>query len=172
MIYWQLFLTSLKIGMFSFGGGYAMLPLIKSEVVGKGWMTQPEFIDMVSLSQMTPGPIAINACTFVGYKMGGITGALAASTGMILPPFIFISIVAMLWMKFAEAGVIKTIFSVLRPTTVGLIGAAALILARSSLVNLVSIVLFLIALVVMLKTKINPIWLIISGGILGIVFKM
>ncbi len=172
MILWQLFITSVKIGMFSFGGGYAMLPLIESEVVGKGWMTQPEFIDMVAISQMTPGPIAINSCTFVGYKMAGITGALAASTGMILPPFIFISIVAMLWMRFAEARVVKSIFQILRPVTVGLIASAALILARVSLINIPSIIMFLLALAAMLKTKINPIWLIIAGGIVGIIFKM
>jgi chromate transporter len=172
MILLELFLTSLKIGLFSFGGGYAMLPLIRTEVVSKGWMTAPEFIDMVAISQMTPGPIAINACTFVGYKMGGISGAIAASAGMILPPFIFMSIVALLWMKFAEADVVQKVFLILRPTTIGLIGSAAILLAGSSLINWQAVIIFSLTLAILLKFKFNPIWLIIAGGLIGYFFKL
>jgi len=172
MIYLELFLTSLKIGLFSFGGGYAMLPLIRTEVVSKGWMTAPEFIDMVAISQMTPGPIAINACTFVGYKMGGMMGSFAASAGMILPPFIFMSIIAVIWMKFAEADVVQQVFKVLRPTTIGLIGSAAILIAGNSLVNWQSIILFLLTLVILLRLKTNPIWLILAGGLVGFLLKL
>ncbi|MBN2830054.1 MAG: chromate transporter [Candidatus Cloacimonetes bacterium] len=172
MIYLELFLISLKIGLFSFGGGYAMLPLIRTEVVGRGWLSAPEFIDMVAVSQITPGPIAINACTFVGYKMGGIAGALSASLGMILPPFIFMSVVAVLWMKFAEADVVQKVFLFLRPATIGLIGSAAVLLAGNSLVNAQSILLFTLALGFLLKFKLNPIWLIVAGGLIGFIFKL
>ncbi|MDP8231752.1 MAG: chromate transporter [Candidatus Zophobacter franzmannii] len=99
-------------------------------------------------------------------------GSFAASAGMILPPFIFMSIIAVIWMKFAEADVVQQVFKVLRPTTIGLIGSAAILIAGNSLVNWQSIILFLLTLVILLRLKTNPIWLILAGGLVGFLLKL
>ncbi len=100
MIYVQLFLSFLQIGMFSFGGGYAAMPLIQGQVVtGHGWLTMSEFTDLITISQMTPGPIAVNSATFVGLKIAGIPGAIVATAGCILPSCIIVTILAKLYLK-------------------------------------------------------------------------
>ena len=88
MLYWQLLFSFLKIGLFAFGGGYAMIPLIQAEILGQGWLSAQEFANIVAVSQMTPGPIAINAATFVGYRILGLGGAAVATLGVIIPPFV------------------------------------------------------------------------------------
>ncbi len=100
MIYLQLFLSFLQIGMFSFGGGYAAMPLIQGQVVTlHGWLTMSEFTDLITISQMTPGPIAVNSATFVGMKIAGIPGAVVATAGCILPSCIIVTILARLYLK-------------------------------------------------------------------------
>jgi chromate transporter len=107
MIYLKLFWSFLQIGLFSFGGGYAALPLIEDQVVTiNNWLTQEEFIDLFSISQMTPGPIAINAATFVGQKVGGFTGALVATFGNILPSCVILIIIAHFYVKFQNATIL------------------------------------------------------------------
>ena len=101
MIYLQLFLSFLQIGMFSFGGGYAAMPLIQGQVVTlHGWLTMSEFTDLITISQMTPGPIAVNSATFVGMKIAGIPGAVVATAGCILPSCIIVTILARLYLKY------------------------------------------------------------------------
>ena len=105
MIYLQLFLSFFKIGLFSFGGGYAAMPLIQGQVVqGHGWLSMSEFTDLITISQMTPGPIAVNSATFVGIKIAGIPGALAATFGCILPSCILVTLLAKLYLKYRENG--------------------------------------------------------------------
>ena len=116
MIYLQLFLSFLQVGMFSFGGGYAAMPLIQGQVVtGHHWLSMSEFTDLITISQMTPGPIAVNSATFVGIKIAGIPGALAATFGCILPSCIIVTVIAKLYFKISQhggtarcAGVFKT----------------------------------------------------------------
>ncbi len=126
MIYWQLFWTFFKIGAFTFGGGYAMLPLIEEEVMSHGWMSMQELINFVAVSESTPGPFAVNISTYVGTETAGILGAVVASLGVVLPSFLIILIIARCFFAFKENKVVKGAMHGLRPAVVGLITAAAL----------------------------------------------
>ena len=126
MIWIELFLTFLKIGAFTFGGGYAMLPLIQSEVEGHGWLTQAEVVDFIAVSESTPGPLAINMATFVGIRTGGVFGAVCATLGVVLPSFVIILIVAKFYEKFRKSHAVDGVMYGLRPAVIGLIGAAFL----------------------------------------------
>ena len=108
MIYWQLFLSFLQIGMFSFGGGYAALPLIQEQVVTQhGWLSRSEFTDLITISQMTPGPIAVNSATFVGIRLAGFLGALAATFGCILPSCILVTVLSYLYLKYRKMSMLQ-----------------------------------------------------------------
>ena len=124
MIYPELLLTFLKIGAFTFGGGYAMLPLIQEEVARHGWLTQAQLLDFVAVSESTPGPFAINIATFVGVRTGGSLGAVCSTLGVVLPSFVIILIVARFYEKFNSSRIVKGIMSGLKPAVVGLITAA------------------------------------------------
>ena len=125
MIYLQLFLSFLQIGAFSFGGGYAAMPLIQAQVVDlHHWLSLGEFTDLVTISQMTPGPIAINSATFVGLKIAGFSGALCATFGCILPSCIIVSVIAWIYMKYRKMTLLQGVLNSLRPAVVSLIGAA------------------------------------------------
>ena len=127
MMYLELFWNFFQIGLFSFGGGYAALPLIQSRIVEmEGWLSLTEFADLIAISQMTPGPIAITAATFVGTRVGGITGALVATFGNVLPAAIIISILAYLYAKYSELSFVKGVLQTLRPIVVALITSAGL----------------------------------------------
>ncbi len=124
MIYLELFLTFFKIGLFTFGGGYAMLPLIQQEVIGKGWIAESELVNFIAVSESTPGPFAINMANFVGSELGGILGAMCSTLGVVLPSFIIILIVAKFFMAFKDNKWVKAVMNGLRPAVIGLIGAA------------------------------------------------
>ena len=127
MIYFQLFLSFFQIGLFSFGGGYAAMPLIQGQVVqGHGWLSMSEFTDLITISQMTPGPIAVNSATFVGIKIAGIPGALAATFGCILPSCILVTLLAKLYLKYREMAMLQGILRSLRPAVVAMIGSAGI----------------------------------------------
>lgn len=131
MIWIELFLTFLKIGTFTFGGGYAMLPLIQSEVERHGWLSQAEVVDFIAVSESTPGPLAINMATFVGIRTGGVLGAVCATLGVVLPSFVIILIVAKFYEKFRKSRAVDGIMSGLKPAVVGMIGAAFITVART-----------------------------------------
>ena len=126
MIYLKLFLTFFKIGLFTFGGGYAMLPLIQEETLSNGWMTNTELMNFVAVSESTPGPFAINMATFVGIRTGGVFGAVCATLGVVLPSFVIILIVAKFYEKFRKSRAVDGVMYGLRPAVIGLIGAAFL----------------------------------------------
>ena len=127
MLLLQLFLTFMKIGALSFGGGYAALPLIEEEIVhNQQWLTSIEYTDLLTISQMTPGPISINGASFVGTKLAGIPGSIVATLGCVTPSIIIVSFLAWLYFKYKENGLIQGILSGLRPAVVGLIGSAGL----------------------------------------------
>ena len=121
MIYLQLFLTFLKIGAVSFGGGYAMIPLIQDEVITNGWLGSEQILNFIAVSESTPGPIAINMATFVGASQGGILGALCATLGVVLPSFIIILIVASLIKSLLKFAGVKAFIDGIRPVVIGLI---------------------------------------------------
>ena len=131
MIFVELFLTFLMIGTFTFGGGYAMLPLIQEEVAAKGWIDPAALVDFVAVSESTPGPFAINMATYVGSEMGGFFGAVCTTLGTVLPSFVIILIVAKCYDKFRQSKVVKGCMSGLKPAVVGLIGAAVVSVGKT-----------------------------------------
>lgn len=148
-----------------------MLPLIEREIVNnKGWITFTEFTDIIGISQMTPGPIAINSATFVGYKIGGIWGSIFATLGVVSFSFLLISIATHYIIKFKESKVMKASLMGMRPALIGLIIAAFLSLAKESYKDFKSIIISLIVAVMLLSKKIHPILVIVAAGILGIIF--
>lgn len=188
MIFWKLFYTFCKIGIFNFGGGYAMIALIQNEVVEKnGWMTMAEFTDIVATSQITPGPIGINVATYAGYTsvvnagydpIWGVACAFLASFSVILLPFLLMLIVSRFLLKYKDHPVVKTVMSVLKLTVIGLIAAAAVLLvnketfgayAENPLQFFLSIGLFAVAFFLSLKRKLGPITLILLAGVVGFV---
>ena len=131
MIFLELFFTFLKIGAFTFGGGYAMLPLIQQEVVSHQWMTLEQLVNFIAVSESTPGPLAVNLSTYVGAETGGLLGALCATFGVVLPSFVIILVVAKFYQAFQSNTVVKGCMNGLRPTVVGMIGASLLSVAGS-----------------------------------------
>ena len=183
MIFLRLFLIFLKIGIFSFGGGLATIALIQNEVVEKqGWLSAQEFTDIVATSQITPGPVGINTATYTGYtaivNAGyseglGIVGALLASFAVILIPVFLMLIVSRLLLKHKDNRVVTDVMSLLRLAIVGLIAAAALLLAtpetfgNASPQLWISIAIFAIVFLASLKFKASPILLILLSGVVG-----
>ena len=128
MIYLQLFYTFFLIGLFTFGGGYAMIPMIQEQVVGNGWITEEALTDFIAISEVTPGPFAINISTFVGNSVGGVFGALCATIGVILPSLIIIIIVAMIMKKFLKNRFVQGALAGVKPIVLALILSTALLL--------------------------------------------
>ena len=127
MIYLELFWSFLKIGLFSFGGGYAAMPLIQEQVVSShNWLSMAEFTDLITISQMTPGPIAVNSATFVGIKIAGIPGAIVATVGCILPSCIIVMLIARLYLKYRKMDLLQGVLNSLRPAVVAMIASAGI----------------------------------------------
>lgn len=195
MIYLELLITFFKIGLFSFGGGYGMIPLIEREIVSRNWLTGPEFVDIISISEMTPGPISINTATFVGYKMGGVAGGAAATTGVVLPSLILILIVSHYLEKFRQNKLKEEIIHGIRPVVVALITQAVLLVAGNiflkekpgaeivsifdwisggdflNVIDLPAILIAAVCLAVLLLTRVHPILIILAGGVAGIILN-
>ena len=173
MIYLQLFISYLKIGFFGFGGGYAMLSLIQNEVVVQnGWMTNAEFADIVAVSQMTPGPIAINSATYVGYTVAGFWGSVVATLSVCLPALTLMILFTKFFLRLHRNRYVKGLIVGMRPVVAGMIGAAVLLLLfphdGESFKDVWSWLLFGVALVASYK-KVNPILLIVLSAVAGVV---
>ena len=180
MLYLQLFYTFFKIGLFGFGGGYAMLSMIQGEVVTRyGWLTSQEFTDIVAISQMTPGPIGINSATYVGFTAtGSVWGSIIATLAVALPSFILMLAISKFFLKYQKHPVVEAVFSGLRPAVVGLLASAALVLMNAENFSspkedmysfIISCLIFLVAFVGTRKYKINPILMIVACGIAGLI---
>jgi chromate transporter len=177
MVYLKLLYVFLKVGFFSFGGGLAMLPMVKSETFKYGWLTESEFLDIISISQITPGAIAINTATFVGYKIGGILGAFTASMGIVLPSLITVTIIAMFFNKIKENPYKNAFFRGVKPVTIALILYAGVIVGVPTFIGAVSnrninfgaIAIFLLTVLLQLKFKINLIYILMLAGALGLI---
>ena len=175
MLYWQLFSTFFQIGLFGFGGGAAMLPLIQFELVEHyGWITSAEFTNMVAVSQMTPGPIGINSATYAGYlASGNVFGSLVATVGVVLPSFIIMLIIATAMSKFKNNKYVDGAMQGLRPVVVGLIAAAALLLMNEEnfgpqCADYISWIIFAVAFVATKWLKVHPILMIVVAAVLGL----
>lgn len=183
----DLFLTFLKIGAVSFGGGYAMIPMLKDEVVSHGWLTETELLNFIAVSESTPGPIAVNMATFIGSSQGGFLGAVLATLGVVLPAFIIILIVASVIKGLLKYAGVKGFLSGVRPVVVGLIIATGALLLLTVVLGYTKVgaplsfdykalVIFgIVALTYILykllrKKTISPIILIIFSALLGILF--
>ncbi len=180
MIYLELFISFFQVGLFTIGGGYAGLPLIQHQVVEvHPWLTMAEFTDVITISQMTPGPIALNAATFVGMRLADMGGAVIATLACILPSCVIVLLLAHVYYRYKSLNVINGIFSGLRPGVVGLIASAglamialtfwedALLAFNPAHLRVASIALFAAALFVLQKWKTNPVLVMIGTGVLG-----
>ena len=171
MIYLELFWTFFLIGAFTFGGGYAMLPLIQIEVVNKGWLANEAVVNFIAVSESTPGPFAINMATYVGSEMGGILGAACATLGVVMPSFIIILTVAKCYDRFKNSKLVKGAMSGLKPAVIGMIGTAVLSIGRTVFVQpgmLFSAALFA-AMAVLAFKKVHPIIIICISAAAGVV---
>lgn len=179
MIYIRLLWTFFKIGAFTFGGGYAMLPLVESEVVAHGWIEQ-DIINFIAVSESTPGSFAVNVATYVGEEVAGVAGSVCATLGVVLPSFIIILIIAGCYKRFKNSGVVKGCMSGLKPAVVGLIGASVISVGRQVFIpegftlevfktsgTYVSIGILALALILSFK-KVHPVIIIVLSAILGI----
>lgn len=172
MILLDLFLTFFKIGAFTFGGGYAMLPLIQEEVVAKGWLAEKEIINFIAVSESTPGPFAINISTYIGSEMSGILGAICATLGVVLPSLIIIILVAKFFDKFKTNKIVKGCMTGLKPAVIGLIGASVLSIGETVFIengfSFASLILFLSMSILAFK-KVHPIIIILISALVGII---
>ncbi|MCK9443995.1 MAG: chromate transporter [Tissierellaceae bacterium] len=165
----KLFISFFKIGAFSFGGGYAMLPLIEKEIIHvHGWLSNTEFIDILALSEMTPGPIAINSATFLGFKVAGVFGSAVATLAVILPSFIVMSIIFHFIVKFKNTPYVEWIFSGIRPMVLGLIAAAAVSVGKNAFVDIKSVFIAGLLFYMVSFRKFNAILAIVLAGLLGV----
>lgn len=185
MIYLQLFLSFLQIGAFSFGGGYAAMPLIQNQVVDlHHWLNLSEFTDLVTISQMTPGPIAINSATFVGTRIAGAPGALAATAGCVLPSCILVTLLARIYLKYRDLSIIQGVLRSLRPAVVAMIGAAGVSILVTAFwglggfsadirsLNLRSVCISAGALVLLIRFRMSPILVMVLSGVFETICQM
>lgn len=175
MILIRLFLLFFRIGLFSFGGGYAMLPLIYQGAGELTGMAAEEFSKLVALSQVTPGPIAVNAATYVGYQCAGIPGATAATLGVVMPSVILVYIVTFFLVRFKQSEVLQGALSGIRPATIGLLLSAVVFLAQGSIItgmeiDLMPMIFFAVILFAAARFKADPILLTVAAGVAGAVF--
>ena len=175
MIVLELFWAFFQIGLFSVGGGYAAMPLIQEQVIDKfHWMTVSEFTDLITISQMTPGPIAVNSATFVGVRIAGVAGAVVATLGCILPSCVIVSLLALVYMKYRSVSVVQNVLGSLRPAVVALIASAGLtilinVVFASGVISVSNIqwlglILFAAAFFALRKFKLNPILVMVVCG--------
>lgn len=186
MIYLELFITFFKIGLFTIGGGYAMIPLIQQEVVAHGWLTLLELTDFIAVAESTPGPFAVNIATFVGMEMGGLAGALMTTTAVVLPSFIIILFIAKAFSNFQQNKWVQGALYGMRPVVIGLIAAAVWLLMVSGFIikgaeihavsdffaslHYLEIIIFIIGSFVYFRFRLHPIKLILISAGLGMVF--
>ncbi|MGI6701837.1 MAG: chromate transporter [Christensenellales bacterium] len=183
MLILKLLFSFLQIGVMSIGGGLSALPLIRHHIVEvNGWLTMNEFIDLITIAEMTPGPIAINAATFVGIRVAGIPGAIVATLGSVLPSFIIVIALAVLYSKYKNLNAVKSILKGLRPAVVALIASAGLTIFIMALwgvtslkiniksTNIFALSLFITGVAVMRKFRLNPIFIILGAGVIGMIF--
>ena len=180
MIYLQLFLSFLQIGALSFGGGYAAMPLIEAQIVTMhGWLDLTEFANLVTIAEMTPGPIAVNAATFVGTKIAGVPGALVATFGCILPACVLVTLIAKLYLKYRNLSVLQSVLGSLRPAVVAMIASAGVTILLSAFwggrtvvlesTDLLMVAIFTLSFLLLRKTKLNAIAVMVLAGVLNLI---
>ena len=189
MIYLELFWSFFQIGLFSIGGGYAAMPLIQNQVVQiHPWLSQSEFTDLITISQMTPGPIAVNSATFVGTRIAGMPGALAATAGCVLPSCILVTLLAKIYLKYRNLSLLQGVLKSLRPAVIAMIAAAGVSIlvtafwgeAITSLtltqllpnISIQAVGIFIGSLILLVRFKINPIHVMLLSGVAEVVLQL
>lgn len=167
----SLYLSFLKIGLFTIGGGYAMIPLMEREIIiNHGWLTAADFLDIVAIAEVTPGPLAINAATFIGYRLAGPGGALIATAGVITPSLATLLLLGNFFMRVILDPRAESFLQGLRPALIALITAAVVTLGRAALIDLTSaLVAAGVLFIAVLWRKLNPLYLIALGALLGLI---
>ena len=170
-IYWESFKTFFKIGIFTLGGGYAMIPLIEEEVVNRHrWVSREEMLDLIAIAQSCPGVFAINIAIFIGYKLNKVRGAIATSLGTALPSFLIILIIAMFFHQFEDNKVVAAMFRGIRPAVVALIAVPTFNLGKRAQLNKFTIWIPIISALAIWLLGVSPIWIIILAGIGGYIY--
>lgn len=181
MIYLDLLWSFFQIGLFSIGGGYAAIPLIQNQVVDvHKWLTMSQFADIMTIAEMTPGPIAINSATFVGIQVAGIPGAIIATIGCILPSCVIVMTLAYIYYRFRGLKMVQGVLAGLRPAIVAMIASAGITLVIMSFygervlpadlsgINIISVIIFAVGFLILRKWKVNPIYVMMGAGIAGV----
>lgn len=169
----DLFFTFCRIGGLTFGGGYAMLPMIQKEIVEeKKWATEEEVLDYYAVGQCTPGIIAVNTATFIGYKVQGIIGAIVATLGVVFPSLIIITIIATLLKNFASYAIIQHAFSGIRVVVIALIISAILKLAKTSIKNYITLIIAILAFISVAFVNLSPIYIVVVAACVGLISKL
>ena len=169
----DLFFTFCRIGGLTFGGGYAMLPIIQKEIVEeKKWATEEEVLDYYAVGQCTPGIIAVNTATFIGYKVQGIIGAIVATLGVVFPSLIIITIIAALLKNFASYAIIQHAFSGIRVVVIALIISAILKLAKTSIKNYITLIIAILAFISVAFVNLSPIYIVVVAACVGLISKL
>ena len=170
-MHYALFKTFLRIGLFTLGGGYAMIPLIEAEVVDKHrWITKQEFVDLIAIAQSCPGVFAINMSIFIGYKLRGSWGAVSCSIGTALPSFLIILAIAMFFHQFQDNPIVASIFRGIRPAVVALIAVPTFNMARSARLSLANCWIPVVGALLIWLLGVSPIYIILVAGIGGYVY--
>ena len=170
-IYFKLFAIFCKIGMFTIGGGYAMVPLIEDELIEKlKWVAKEDFIDLMAIAQSTPGIFAVNIAIFIGYRLRGVRGSIASALGTILPSFVVILAVALFFRNFKDNHVVESIFKGIRPAVVALIAAPTFSMAKSAKINKYNIWIPIVSALLIWLLGFSPIWIIIGAGVGGYIW--
>ena len=170
-IYWEGLKTFSRIGMFTIGGGYAMIPLIEADVVDKKqWITREEFIDLVAIAQSCPGIFAVNISIFLGYKLKGVPGSIICATGTILPSFLIILGIALFFQAFRENETIESIFKGIRPAVVALIAAPTFKMAKSAKIGWTNIWIPVVSALLIWQMEVSPVYIIILAGLFGFLY--
>ena len=169
-MFFQLFWTYLKIGTFTLGGGYAMLPLIQREVVDrKGWIDEEEFLNMIALAQAAPGLIVVNSAIFIGWRIGGWKGVAGAVLGAVLPSFLIILAIAMVFAEWKELPAVEAVFKGVRPAVVALIAAPLFKLAKSAKISWLTALIPVAAALLIWLLHVNPVWVILATILITLV---
>ena len=164
----KLFTTFFRIGLFTFGGGYAMIPLIESDVVGRNhWVKKEEFVDLLAVAQSAPGVFAVNMAVFVGYKLRGVPGALAAAFGCVLPSVMIILLIALFFRQFRHIEVVNNVFKGIRPVVVALIAVPVFNVAKSAKVGWSTVWVPVLAAFLIVAMGVSPVYIILIAGIAG-----
>lgn len=170
-LYLQAFSIFFKIGAFTIGGGYAMVPLIEDEIVTKrGWLAKEDFIDLLAIAQSSPGILAVNISIFIGYRLKGVLGSIVTALGTVLPSFLIILAIALFFHNFKDNAVVERVFMGIRPAVVALIAAPTFSMAKSAKINKYNVWIPVVSALLIWLLGFSPIWIIIAAGVGGYVY--